>query len=354
MSGWTETLPSGRYRAVYRDTQGDRHSKTFTTRREAKAFLAAQQTDLARGQWLDPRGGQLPFGQWATKWRAGRVLRPSSAAADESRLRIHLMPVFGDTALKDITPLGVRSFVAELATRRAPKTVRNVSALLSTILRDAVLEGLLLSNPCVGVRMPVDTATEARFLSPAELEALLAAAPPEHRTLLLTAAGTGLRWGELAALEVASLDLLRRRLQVSRTLSDVNGALSFGPPKTASSYRSVSLPPTLVTALDRHLREHRGPLLVTGPDGGPLRRSNFYSRVWRPTILDARLAPAPRFHDLRHTHVALLIAAGVPMKAIQRRLGHASIVMTMDRYGHLLADVDDKLVDGLEQQLHAL
>ena len=161
------------------------------------------------------------------------MLRPSSAAADESRLRIHLLPVFGESALKDITPLTVRSFVACLAARRAPKTVRNVFALLSTILRDAVLEGLLLSNPCIGVRLPADTAKEARFLSPVELEALLAVAPAEHRTLLLVAAGTGLRWGELAAMPVASLDLLRRRMQVTRTLSDVNGALSFGPPKTA-------------------------------------------------------------------------------------------------------------------------
>ncbi len=218
-----------------------------------------------------------------------------------------------------------------------------------------MLEGLLLSNPCIGVRMPPDVVTESRFLSPVELEALLGAAPPDYRTLMLVAAGTGMRWGELAGLQVAKVDLLRRRLEVCRTLSDVNGNLRFGPPKTASSHRSVSLPPTLVEALSRHLKGHRDELLFTSHDGGPLRRSNFHRRVWRPTILAAGLAePLPRFHDLRHSHVAMLIAAGVPMKAIQGRLGHASIVMTMDRYGHLLADVDDKLVDGLERQLHAL
>jgi integrase len=75
--------------------------------------------------------------------------------------------------------------------------------------------------------------------------------------------------------------------------------------------------------------------------------------VWRPAVQAAGLSPATRFHDLRHTHVALLIAGGVPMKAIQARLGHASIVMTMDRYGHLLADVDEQLLAGLERQLTA-
>lgn len=351
MSGWLEPLPSGHIRAVYRDDTGRRHSKTLATKREAKAFLAATMTDQARGQWVDPRGGQLPFGEWAERWRQGRVVRVSTAATEEGRLRNHLLPAFGSTPLKDITPLAVRAFVARLAQERAPKTVRNVHALLSTILRDAVLEGLLLSNPCLGVRLPGEQRYEACFLSPEQIEALIQATPASSRTLVLVAAGTGLRWGELAGLPVSRLDLLRRRLEVVQTLSDVNGALSLGPPKTASSRRTISLPPMLVYALGRHLRGHRGELAFTGPDGGPLRRSNFYARVWRPAVVAAGLSPAPRFHDLRHSHVAMLISAGVPLKAIQQRMGHSSIVMTMDRYGHLLSDVDEQLVAGLEQQL---
>lgn len=351
MSGWLEPLPSGRVRAVYRDGTGRRHSRSFLTKREARTFLAAAATDLARGQWLDPRGGQMTFGDWTDKWRRGRVLRPSTAATEDGRLRNHLLPVFGQVALKDITPLTVRAFLAQLGERRSAKTVRNVHALLSTILRDAVLEGLLLSNPCTGMRLPKEQRYEARFLSPAEIEALVEAAPADYRTLILVAAGTGLRWGELAGLPVQRVDLLRRRLEVVQTLSDVNGALSLGPPKTAASHRVVSLPPTLVEALGRQLTGHRGELVFSGPDGGPLRRSNFHARVWRPTVGSAGLAPAPRFHDLRHSHVALLIAAGVPLKAIQDRLGHSSIVMTMDRYGHLLSDVDEALIHGLETQL---
>lgn len=189
------------------------------------------------------------------------------------------------------------------------------------------------------------------FLSPAELDRLVRAVDTHHRALVQTAAGTGLRWGELAGLPRARLDLLRRRLEVAQTLEDVNGQLSIGVPKTSGSRRFVSLPPTPVTVLTGHLEGHSSELVFTGSDGTPLRRSNFHARVWRPAVAAAALPPRTRFHDLRHTHVALLIAAGVPMKAIQARLGHASIVMTMDRYGHLLADVDEQLLAGLEQQL---
>ncbi|MCA1710722.1 MAG: site-specific integrase [Actinobacteria bacterium] len=169
--------------------------------------------------------------------------------------------------------------------------------------------------------------------------------------MLLTAAGTGMRWGELAGLRVDRLDLLRRRLHVTQTLVDVRGQLSFGEPKSAQSRRFISLPPTLVTALATHLEGHRSELVFTSENGDPLRRSNFYHRMWRPTCAAAGLVPSPRFHDLRHSHVAMLIAAGVPMKAIQHRLGHGSIVMTMDAYGHLLPDIDEKLLEGLERQL---
>lgn len=351
MSGWLETLPSKRVRAVYRDADGTRHSQTFPNRREAKAFLAATVTDLDRGHWIDPRGGQIPFADWAQRWTEARLVRVSTAASENGRLRNHLLPFFGRMALKDITPLTVRGFVAQLSTKLAPKTVRNVHAVLSTVLRDAVLEGLLLSNPCNAIRLPKEPRSEAVFLSPAQIEALVQATPPAYRALVLTAAGTGMRWGELAGLPRNRLDLLRRRLEVTQTLVDVNGALSFGEPKTALSRRYVSLPPTLLTVLTAHLQGHTGELVFTNEDGAPLRRSNFHARIWRPATAAAGFVPAPRFHDLRHSHVAMLIAAGAPIKAIQHRLGHASIVMTMDRYGHLLEGVDEDLIAGLEQQL---
>ena len=349
---WVERS-RGRYRAVYRDDRGHRHSRVFDRKAEAKVWLAAADTDRARGLWVDPRGGALLFRDWAETWFATRTVRPTTSAGDRGRYANHLGPAFGDVPLKDLTPVRIRTFVAELSGRRSAGTVRHVHALLSTMLRDAVEQGLLLTNPCRRTALPQAPRYDAVYLSSEQLQTLLDAVDPHYRCLVLTAAGTGMRWGELTGLRRDRLDLPRRRLHVDQTLVDVNGTLSVGQPKTRGSRRTLSLPQPVLAALAAHLADRPGELVFTSPDGEPLRRSNFHGRVWVPAVRAAGLVPTPRFHDLRHTHVALLIAAGVPVKAIQERLGHASIVMTMDRYGHLLEVVDEQLLAALDAGLTA-
>lgn len=351
---WIETLDSGRYRAVYRDETGRRRSRTFLRKSDAKGWLATEQTDRSRGQWVDPRDGEVAFAAWAEQWLAVRTVRRSTAAGDLSRYRTHLKPAFGTVALRDITPLRVKAFVADLATRRSAVTVGHAHALLSSILGDAVTEGLLLANPCTRTRLPKPAPRKAVFLTSDQIGDLADAVDPQYRALILTAAGTGMRWGELAGLGRSSLDLLHGRLYVDRTLEQVNGTLTFGQPKSRTSRRVVTLSPRLVTLLDSHLEGSRTDLVFTSPHGDPLSRHNFNNRVWQPAVTQVGLAPRPRFHDLRHSHVALLIAAGVPVKAIQERLGHASIVMTMDRYGHLLPSVDTALLAAVDDGLRAV
>lgn len=348
---WVEKTSGGRYRGVYRGADGHRHSKVFARKAEAKVWLAAADTDRARGLWVDPRGGALAFRDWAERWFATRTVRPTTSAADHGRYVNHLAPAFGDLPLKDLTPIRIRTFVAELSTKRSAGTVRHVHALLSTMLRDAVEEGLLLVNPCRRTVLPRAARFDAVYLSARQLQPLLDAVDPFYRCLVLTAAGTGMRWGELTGLRRDRLDLPRRRLHIDQTLVEVNGRLSVGQPKTRGSRRTVSLPHPVVAALTAHLAAASSELVFTSPDAQPLRRSNFYRRVWVPAVRASGLSPPPRFHDLRHTHVALLIAAGVPVKAIQERLGHASIVMTMDRYGHLLQVVDEQLLAALDVDL---
>jgi integrase len=351
---WIEKLDSGRYRGVYRDELGRRRSATFPRRAQATAWLAAERTDRSRGHWVDPREGALLLSAWAHQWFAVRTVRPTTAASDRSRYLTHLEPALGDFALRDLTPLRVKSLVADLSTRRSAGTVRHVHALLSSMLADAVHEGLLLASPCGRTKLPRATPPHATFLSPNQIATLAAAIDPRYRTLVLAAAGTGMRWGELAGLSRDALDLLHGRLFIERTLIEVNGTLSFGAPKSRTSRRVVTLSPGLVKVLDDHLTGHRSELVFTAPSGEPLSRHNFNNRVWQPAVRKADFQPAPRFHDIRHSHVAMLIASGVPVKAIQERLGHASIVMTMDRYGHLLPSVDTALLKAVDDGLGAI
>lgn len=348
---WVEKLPSGRYRAKYRGVDGHQHSRTFSTKAAAKGFLQTVGADMQRGQWVDPRGGQMMFSDWATAWVAARVVRLTTEHSERGRLRNHLLPEFGGDQLKDITPLRVRSWVAKLSQRRAPATVRHCHALLSQILADAVTEGLLLTNPCRGTRLPRGTANVAQFLSAEQVQRLIDAVDSHYRPLVVVAAMTGMRWGELAGLRPQCVDLLHRRLRVVETLVEVGGVLSVGQPKTPRSARMISLPSAAVAALEEAMAGPARDYVFVTETGFPLRRHNFSRRIWAPALAVAGIDARVRFHDLRHTHVALLVAAGVPAKAIQERLGHTSIVTTMDRYGHLLATVDEAVIAGLEEQL---
>ena len=348
---WIEKLPSGKYRAKYRADDGRQHSKSFPTKSAAKAFLQTVGADMQRGQWIDPRGGQMLFRDWAQAWAAARVVRLTTRTHDEGRIRNHLLPEFGASQLKDITPLRVRSFTARLAEHRAPATVRHCHALLSQMLADAVTEGLLLTNPCRGSRLPRPGPSTAEFLSPEQIDRLVNAVHPHYRPVVVVAVTTGMRWGEIAGLRPQYVDLLHRRLRVVETLVEVNGVLSVGQPKTPRSCRMISLPTQAVEALEAALGGPAREYVFVTEAGFPIRRHNFSRRVWQPALAAAGLSSRIRFHDLRHTHVALLIAAGVPVKAVQERLGHTSIVTTMDRYGHLLACVDEVVLTGIETML---
>jgi integrase len=192
------------------------------------------------------------------------------------------------------------------------------------------------------------------FLS-AEQVRTLAEAAGEYRTLIYVLAYGGVRWGEAAAIRRRRCDLLRGRIEVSESLAEVGAALHFGPTKTHQA-RTVTLPQFLRTMLNRHLQvvpADPGALVFTAPGGGPLRLTNFRRRVWVPALRAAKLSERVRIHDLRHTCASLLIAEGEHPKAIQEHLGHSSIQVTIDRYGHLFPDQQEHLAEALESTYQA-
>lgn len=319
---------------------------TFRTKREADDWLATQNAAVLRGDHLDPRLASRPFREVAAEWELTSWEHLGEVTRDGYRgvLRVHLLPRWGGQPVGAITHVAVQRYVAELGrTGLSPGTVRKIYAVFRTALTTGIRLGLIRVNPCAGIKLPRAPREEMLFCEAAEVEALAAAITPPYGALILAAAYTGCRVGELTALTRADFDPLRGVLQVRRALKDVNGHVSFGPTKTHAR-RAVALPAFLTAALCEHLAvpgpNGSGPeaLIFPSTEGGPLRHSNFYRRHYKPAVR-AALPPAKhglRFHDLRHTCAALLIAAGAHPKAIQDRLGHSSIQMTLDRYGHLM------------------
>ncbi len=351
--GSVRRLPSGRWQASY--WQGGRRAVaplTFATKGDANAYLSATETDLRRGRWVDPLAARVRFAVWAEEWRATIVdLRPSTKARDLGYLERYLLPAFGRTELGAIDHLSVRSWVAELsASGLAPATTTKAAQLLGKIMRAAVQVGLLATSPCEGIRLPRIERNEMRFLEPSEVDDLARAIHPRYRAAVLLAAYGGLRAGELFGLRAKRVDLLRRTVAVAETVVDVGGHLHFGPPKTRAGRRTVPLPRVAAGPLGEHLTTFaRGPedLVFTAPEGGPVQLNVWRRRFWAPAVRDAGLGHL-RPHDLRHTAVALWIAAGANPKEVAARAGHTSVSFTLDRYGHLLPGSEQRLNDALD------
>jgi integrase len=315
--GSLRQLPSGPWQARYRDAAGKSHMapQTFATRPEAARFLAQVETDLARGEWTDPRAGRVSFAEWAARWQQTTTnLRPNTRALHGYLLRRFLLPAFAETALADLDLMAVRSWLAGLEREAvSPNTVAKAYRLLARILDTAVEAGLIVRNPCSVKGAATERAPGMRVATVTQVAALAQAIHPRFRALVLVASYAGLRWGELVGLRVKRVDLLHQRITVAEQATEIDGHFTWGPPKTEAGRRTVTLPAVAAAALAEHLATYsqHGPegLVFTSTEGGLLRRSNFNRRVWQPATRAAGLEGL-RFHDLRHTSATLSIAAG--------------------------------------------
>lgn len=356
---------NGRWEARYRDIADRQRGKTFRTKREAERFLERVGADIQRGDWIDPQAARTTFDAWARDWLATTVhLREGTKAGYESLLDNHILPAFGSTPVGRIDKLAVKAWVAgRVKAGLGAGTVRNAFAVLRQVLDAAVDGGGLRRNPCIGVDLPRPKREEMHFASHDEVATLAdtIAHPvdfrgrskgeyPAYGLLVLLDAYTGLRFGEVAALRRKRVDILRRRIEVSESVDELSGRLIYTETKTYET-RSVPIPAFLAERLGEHLLtvpNRPESLVFSSPSGEPLRNGNFVQRHFKPAVCQAGLPEGFRFHDLRHTHAALLVAEGAHPLAIMKRLGHSSIQVTHDRYGHLFPHLEAGLTDALD------
>jgi len=261
----------------------------------------------------------------------------------------------------------------------AGKTMRNEHGFLSAAFARAVTAGVMPANPCAGTRIPRTVSEPMVFLTQGEYARFLQFVPTYWQPLVVTLFSTGLRWGEVTALQVRAIDLDARRLTVVRAWK--RGRV-IGVPKTTKSRRTIGLPPEVVELL-RPLVEGRRPTdwVFTNRRGGPVQNATFHEQVWDPAVRLANGEPAekpvpkgqrvrrvaprrnaagtiiepsrtelgkrPRIHDTRHTCASWLLASRVPISYVQAFLGHESITTTVDRYGHILPDANEAIADAL-------
>jgi integrase len=356
--GNVRRLRSGRWQARYRGADGIERKAphTFAIERDAHEWLTLVESEIIRGDWAPPEAGEVTLGEYGPRWIAERRLAPRTRELYQDQFRLHLRSHLGGLALAAISPQTIRTWRSRLLASGTPEP-QAVKAyrLLRAIFNSAIKEdGLIRANPCRMKGYDQYHVAERPVATVAQVYALAAAMPPRFSALVIVAALTGLRWGELVALRRGELDLGRQTVRVTRTLVKVGSRLEVGPPKSAAGVRVVALPAAAVEALRPHLAAYvpdaTDALVFTGAKGAPLRTGNFGRAVrWTRTVREVGL-PGFHFHDLRHTGNMLAAETGASTRELMHRMGHASIRAALI-YQHATSERDREIAAGIDQRL---
>jgi integrase len=332
------------YRARYEGPDGKERTRHFQTKKDATKWLNEQSAQIVTGMYVDPNAGKITFRDYAEAWRDRQVHRPTTASDYEVQLRLHTYPTLGNTSLNELQPAQIQAWVKSLSESLAPATVRKIHGIIAGILNDAVKDRRLAFNPCVGTRLPEIPERRITILTSQQVHDLWRYMVPEYKALVHLAAATGMRQSEVFGLTADRVNFLKRELTVDRQLIRAGGAYTFGPPKSRKSNRVIPIPAELVDALEKHVDTFglgEDGLVFTARDRGPVRKTTFNDGALKIAKTKAGV-PAATFHWLRHYYASLLIRYGESVKTVQARLGHATAAETLDTYGHLWPDSDDR------------
>lgn len=333
--------------------------RTFATLSAAVRWREDARVDLRRGAVSTPK--PLTVRQAADAWaagaragsirnRSGHKYKPSAIRGYEQALRDYIVPEFGGKRLSELGRADVQRLADRLvADGLSASTVRNALLPLRAICRRALIRGDIQINPTLGLELPAQRGKRDRIASPKEAARLIRALPPGDRALWATAMYAGLRLGELQALRWEDVDLERRVIRVRRSWDRHEGDVA---PKSTAGTRTVPIAAVLRKELEAHRASSRIQSFVFGrtedlpfsPAGVVVRAH----RLWKKASLEKI-----GFHECRHTFASLMIAARVNPKALQTFMGHASITMTLDLYGHLLPGTEDEAASLLDAFLDA-
>jgi integrase len=352
---WTGSfrLPDGARKSVY--APKDNNKKEV-----ARALLKEAQKQAERGELIATTKQTLS--EYLEYWLSVKKLaiKGITYVHYRSHLRSRVIPAIGNLKLQKLTTAQVQGCVnAMVVAKMKPGTIRLIYSILHEALEDAITWKLLAANPCKGVIIPRQGDDEMQALTAEQAQALLdAARGTDLEGLITLALATGLRRGELFGLKWSDVDFERGCLRVQRTVVYVNGeGYKEVSPKTKSGKRSITLTGFALMALKEHRTRQRKirmqslvwedkDLIFPTATGMYMSASTLFNQFH--SLLERAGLPSIRFHDLRHSCATLLLKMKVPPKVVQEILGHSSIVITMDIYGHVLPGMQEEAMESYD------
>lgn len=341
--------PSGKWRARYRDSDGNEHARHFARKIDAQQWLDTVTASVVRGDYVDPKAGLVTFDDFFATWSERQIW---TAGTRRSYEMVASSVTFGDHPLLKIKKSHVEAWVKKMSTDGlAPQTISSRLGLMRAVFAGAIGDRLIAFDPSNGVKRPstASRASTMKIPSSEQVKALMDASEPFFRIAFVAGAFAGLRQGEVCGLQLGDIDFLRRQIHVRRQVQRESPApVEIRAPKYNSD-RTIHLPQSVLQEFTRHLQEFGtygdDQWLLLGRDGGPM---------W-PRMHEYRFSKAAKevgleftSHDLRHFFASGLIAAGVDVVAVQRAMGHKSASVTLDTYSHLWPSAEEKTRGAVE------
>lgn len=334
--------PDGKWRARYRDETGREHAAHFERRVDGQRWLDEKTASIVTGQYVDPRAGLITFARYFADWSTRQIWATGTGNA----MRLAAATTFADVPMKALRRSHIEHWVKAMQARGlAPGTIKTRYSNVRSVLRAAVRDRVMATDPSDGVTLPRARRAEAAMVlpTPAQVRALLDVADDRFRTFVALAAFAGLRLGEAAAVQLGDVNFLGRTLQVNRQVQrGPGGTVVISAPKYGSE-RPVFLADGLLELLSMHvsaIADTTERWLFTG-DGKNPPHQNTVGYWWRKTCRAAGVQDVT-LHDLRHFYASGLIAQGCDVVTVQRALGHAKATTTLNTYAHLWPTAEDR------------
>ena len=332
------------------------------SKRDAQAELVRLMDTVRRGEHVEP--AKLTLAEYLDRWEQGWLalqVGPKTRERYLELIRLHIRPHIGGLQLHRLQPVHLAELYGGLLKQGlSPGTIAHVHRVVRKALTVAVEWNLLSRNPAAIAKPPRGQTHEIEVITVEHAQKILRCLRGRFLyPIIALALATGMRRGELLALRWGDVDLDAGRIQVERSLEQTKAGLRIKEPKTKHGRRGIKVPPSIVAELKAHWTQQQqyrlklglgragnGDLVFSRRDG-MLRSPNATSREWRQLLAEFKL-PAISLHALRHTHASQLIASGMDVLTISRRLGHASPTVTLNVYGHLFGSSDDRAAEIIE------
>ena len=336
------------------------------TKSECSAKLKALKASLQEQKPEKPKG-DMTFGTWLDHWYQRECkpqIRPKTQADYENRIYQHIIPELGSIPLAKLTAADLQQFynrlkeggrllrVEQYGPGLSDRMVKSCHVTCRMALDQAVAQGLILKNPALSCKAPVTRPKEMQVLTGEEIQRLLIQAKEDGCfELLLLELSTGLRRGEILAIQWDDLDFRTGTLRVERQVQRIQGKLVVSQPKTRASCRSILLPAPVLEILAQYRQSVSSHWMFPSPkkEDSPLDPAAVRKKL--SAVLKRAGCPAVRFHDLRHTFATSALEHGMDVKTLSTVIGHVSSATTLNVYAHVTDEMRQKAADKIDRAI---